>query len=92
MDFATDNDIDMEVYKSLILYAQAHFPIAIQNMVRKAKAMAFQTPQAQGGNNAPTLPIGEGQSIKEPLAGMPMPGVSGGRASNILQGGAPVNT
>jgi len=89
LDFATDNDVDLEVYKKLIEFAKLHIPIAIENMVRKAKSIAAQAVD-QIGQGSPTLSLGEGKVIPEPVPGTEGATISSSQKdSNMLSGKSP---
>jgi hypothetical protein len=54
MDYAYDNDVKQDVFNNLIAYAEAHLPIAAENMARKAVQMRAQQGLPPSSQPAPT--------------------------------------
>lgn len=99
VDYATDTTFseepneDVEVFQKIVAYAESHFPIAEQNMVRKARQMKMQmainmgNKVADGGTPAPMTPDGGEESIDPTVPPNParqMANRAGGVASGAL--------
>lgn len=86
IDFAYDNEIELEKYKALIAYALAHKEIALQNMTRLA-GISNINPEREVVAEKPMLKVGNA-NVEEPMAGAGA-GVSSQVASNLLRGRSP---
>ena len=85
IDFASDTDLEQDIYKNLITYAQKHIEIVMANTIRRARA--FKIKRAEAISEKRTLPISEGQSVEEPIAGTPGGTLKTSQeASSILRG------
>jgi len=83
IDYATDNEVKMDVYMALMNYAKAHLKIAMQNMARKAWLITKMRPAPEEGRSE--LNITENMRVPEPRPGEPA-GVPGAKATALLQG------
>lgn len=93
VDFATDKDVDLDTYKRLMSYAQAHIQIAIRNMARNAIQVLANKGIAVGGLKTPQLRLNEQTAVEEPVIGTPAGTMSiSQKATNILQGRSPMPT
>lgn len=90
LDFATDEDVDDNVFKRLTDYAKAHIPVAYENAMRKANLVKAGMGVKVGQTERPGMKISEGMETQEPMAGTPQTISSGIKSSNILQGKPPM--
>ncbi len=74
VDYATDTDLDMPEFEKLMALAEAHLPIATENMARKAVQM-----RSQAGMGMPEQPPATEQLYGEQFA--PAANTPGGTAS-----------
>jgi len=90
MDFAVDKDVEMDVYKGLMSYAQAHIEIAMGNMRRSATALQIQRAEQGPEQGQSTVSPAEGVRTPEPTPGTPGEAIGKGlEKSNMLTGQSP---
>ena len=90
VDYAYDNDIDIDKYKKLVTYALRHKEIALQNMARMAGLQGMILGQNRK-EEKPVIKPTEQITVEEPVAGSPAGTMKTSQeASNILQGKFPV--
>jgi len=85
VDYAIDSDVNFEIFKKLMDYANAHIPIAIENISRKIVISKERVPGIE--EKKPMIGISENLMVEEPVLGSPS-GIKGlsQKATNILQG------
>lgn len=90
IDYAMDQEVDDATFKKLTAYAEAHLPIAYENMMRKATLMKMGIGRPQVPEKKPGIKIGEETMVEEPVAGTHGGTLSKSlEATNILQGKSP---
>lgn len=89
LDFASDNELDQEIYDALIQYADSHVEVAIENMMRKARIAAIalgagMEPGAEAGGLPGMTPVGgapPGGGESFDFLEKPLPNTPGGTAA-----------
>ena len=92
LNYASDKDVNLEVFKKLNIYAEKHISIAQKNMERSTrKIIAQKGISPEGDQKKPRLEISEGVTTEEPIpGGTPETLSSSQEATNILQGKSPL--
>ncbi len=85
LDFAMDHeDLEQNEFDALMAYIDAHKRYAVENTMRQAQNIKIQQKENMARS---MLNVSENVAIPERNAGSPLsPGISGNRATNIIQG------
>jgi len=67
VDFARDNELEKEVIEKLVLFANAHIPIMVQNMARQAALLNMMKPAQEQ-----PIPAGAGGMERRPEEALPV--------------------